>query len=138
LPFAKPGMRRTRQFFGRLAVRCTRLRVSAVARMAKLSRAKVAKVDGCAIDLALGDRTAALADLGWIDVDEVSRTVGHVDFTIVTNLMSGCVVRMGDGNGRMGLLPFLGALGMRGTTPTLGRRLCCKDEELTRKSERSR
>ena len=114
LPFAMPGVRMTRRFFGRLAALCTRLPVSAVARMAKLSWATVAKVDGRAIELALGDRTALLEDLRWIGVDEVSRTGGHVYFTIVTNLKTGLVVWIGDGKGRRGLLPFLRALGPRG------------------------
>ena len=83
------------------------LPVQAVAQLARLSWATVAKVDGRAIDLALGDRTAALQDLRWIGVDEVSRTGGHVYFTIVTNLRSGRVVWIGDGKGRRGLLPFL-------------------------------
>jgi len=82
LPFAMPGVRMTRRFFERLAALRTRLPVSTVARMAKLSWATVAEVDGRAIELALGDRTAALADLRWIGVDEVSRTGGHVYFTI--------------------------------------------------------
>lgn len=114
LPFAMPGFRMTRRFFERLAALCTRLPVRAVAQMANLSWATVAKVDGRAIELALGDRTAALADLRWIGVDEVSRTGGHVYFTIVTNLKTGRVVWIGDGKGRRGLLPFLRALGARG------------------------
>src|SRR5207249_2160602 len=63
---------------------------------------------------ALGDRTAALENLRWIGVDEVSRTGGHVYFTIVTDLESGRVVWIGDGKGRRGLLPFLRALGPKG------------------------
>lgn len=114
LPFAMPGHRMTRRFFHRLAALCTRLPVSAVAQMANLSWATVAKVDSRAIELALGDRTAALADLRWIGVDEVSRTGGHVYFTIVTNLKTGRVVWIGDGKGRKGLLPFLRALGPKG------------------------
>jgi len=104
----------TRRFFERLAALCMRLPVQAVAQLARLSWATVAKVDGRAIDLALGDRTAALQDLRWIGVDEVSRTGGHVYFTIVTNLKTGRVVWIGDGKGRRGLLPFLRALGSKG------------------------
>ena len=114
LPFAMPGHRMTRRFFERLAALCTRLPVQAVAMMANLSWATVAKVDGRAIELALGDRTAALQGLRWIGVDEVSRTGGRVYFTIVTNLESGRVVWIGDGKGRKGLLPFLRALRAKG------------------------
>ena len=114
LPFAMPGSRMTRRFFERIAALCTRLPVEAVAQMAKLAWATVAKVDGRAIELALGDRRAALEDLRWVGVDEVSRTGGRVYFTIVTNLESGRVVWIGDGKGRRGLLPFLRALGPRG------------------------
>ena len=114
LPYAMPNFRMTRRFFERLAALCTRLPVAAVAAMAKLSWATVAKVDGRAIELALGDRTAALQGLRWIGVDEVSRTGGRVYFTIVTNLESGRVVWIGDGKGRRGLLPFLRVLGPKG------------------------
>ncbi len=114
LPFAMPGHRMTRRFFERLAALCTRLPVQAVAVMVKLSWATVAKVDGRAIALALGDRSAALEGLRWIGVDEVSRNGGRVYFTIVTNLESGRVVWIGDGKGRKGLLPFLRALRAKG------------------------
>lgn len=126
LPFAMPGFRMTRRFFERIAALCTRLPVSTVARMAGLSWATVAKVDGRALELALGDRGAALDDLRWIGVDEVSRTGGHVYFTIVTNLETGRVVWIGDGKGRKGLLPFLRVLGpkrrrkLRGVVSDLG------------------
>src|SRR5206468_7270210 len=73
LPFAMPGFRMTRRFFERLAALCMRLPVQAVAKMATLSRETVARVDLRAIALGLGDRTAALTDLRWIAVDEVSR-----------------------------------------------------------------
>jgi len=114
LPFAAPGFRMTRRFFERLAALCTRMPVAAVAQMANRSWATVARVDGRAIELALGDRSAALQGLRWIGVDEVSRTGGRVYFTIVTDLKSGCVVWIGDGKGRKGLLPFLRALGAKG------------------------
>src|SRR2546425_3264944 len=97
LPFAMPGFRMTRRFFERLAALCTRLPVSAVAKMATLSWETVARVDMRAIELGLGDRTAALTDLRWIAVDEVSRTGGREYFTIVTDLASGRVVWIGDG-----------------------------------------
>jgi transposase len=114
LPFAMPGFRMTRRFFERLAALCTRLPVSAVAKMASLSWETVARVDMRAIELGLGDRTAALTDLRWIAVDEVSRTGGRQYFTIVTDLVSGRVVWIGDGKGRRGLLPFLRALRPKG------------------------
>jgi transposase len=114
LPFARPGFRATQRFFERIAALCTRLPIQAVAAMANLAWATVARMDGRAIELALGDRRAALHDLRWIGVDEVSRTGGRVYFTIVTNLQSGRVVWIGDGKGRRGLLPFLRALGPKG------------------------
>jgi transposase len=114
LPFAMPGFRMTRRFFERAAALCTRMAVQAVAAMAKLAWATVAKVDMRAIELGLGDRTAALQDLRWIAVDEVSRTGGRQYFTIVTNLETGRVVWIGDGKGRRGLLAFLRALGAKG------------------------
>jgi transposase len=114
LPFAMRNFRMTRRFFERIAALCTRLPVAAVAEMAKLSWATVAKVDGRAIALALGDRSQDLQDLRWLGVDEVSRTGGRVYFTIVTNLKTGRVVWIGDGKGRKGLLPFLRALGPKG------------------------
>lgn len=114
LPFAAPGFRMTGRFFERLAALCTRLPVVAVAQMARLSWDTVARVDGRAIELALGDRGEVLADLRWIGVDEVSRTGGRVYFTIVTNLKTGRVVWIGDGKGRRGFLPFLRALGPKG------------------------
>lgn len=114
LPFAMPGFRMTRRFFERLAALCTRLPVAAVATMANFSWETVARVDMRAIELGLGDRTAALADLRWLAVDEVSRTGGRQYFTIVTDLESGRVVWIGDGKGRHGLLPFLRALRAKG------------------------
>src|SRR2546425_10874149 len=95
LPFAMPNFRMTRRFFERIAALCTRLPIEAVARMARLSWATVAKVDGRAIELALGDRSQVLEELRWIGVDEVSRTGGRVYFTIVTNLNTGRVVWIG-------------------------------------------
>src|SRR2546425_1624938 len=95
LPFAMPNFRVTRRFFERIAALCTRLPIEAVARMARLSWATVAKVDGRAIELALGDRSQVLEELRWIGVDEVSRTGGRVYFTIVTNLNTGRVVWIG-------------------------------------------
>ena len=53
-------------------------------------------------------------------MDEVSRTGGHVNFTIMTNLKTGRVVWIGDGKGRRGLLPLLRALGATGREPPVG------------------
>jgi transposase len=109
-----PGFRMTRRFFERIAALCTKLPVWSVAKMAGLSWDTVARVDKRAIELALGDRKDALKGLRWIGVDEVSRTGGHVYFTVVTNLLTGRVVWVGDGKGEKGFLPFLEALGERG------------------------
>ena len=114
LPFVMPGFRMTRRMFERIAALCTRLPIEVVAQMAKLSWGTVAKVDGRAITLGLGDRALDLTKLRWIGVDEVSWTGGRKYFTIVTDLDSGRVVWIGDGKGRGGLLPFLRALGTRG------------------------
>jgi transposase len=104
----------TRRFFERIAALCTRLPIAVVAEMAKLSWATVAKVDGRAIELGLGDRPLDLTRLRWIGVDEVSWTGGRRYFTIVTDLESGRVVWIGNHKGRRGLLPFLRALGPKG------------------------
>ena len=114
LPFVMSGFRMTRRMFERIAALCTKLPIAVVAQMAKLSWATVAKVDGRAIELGLGDRALDLQALRWIGVDEVSWTGGRRYFTIVTDLESGRVVWIGDGKGRRGLLPFLRALGARG------------------------
>ena len=114
LPFVMPGFRMTRRFFERIAALCTRLPIAVVAKMARLSWATVARVDGRAIEMGLGDRALDLTKLRWIGVDEVSWTGGRKYFTIVTDLESGRVVWIGDGKGRRGLLPFLRALGAKG------------------------
>jgi len=114
LPFVMPGLRMTQRFFERIAALCSRLPIEVVAQMATLSWATVAKVDGRAIALGLGERALDLRTLRWIGVDEVSWTGGRRYFTIVTDLESGRVVWIGDGKGRKGLLPFLRALGAKG------------------------
>jgi len=114
LPFVMAGFRMTRRLFERVAALCTVLPIAVVARLAKLSWATVAKVDGRAIELGLGDRSLDLQGLRWIGVDEVSWTGGRRYFTIVTDLESGRVVWIGHGKGRRGLLPFLRALGAKG------------------------
>ena len=126
LPFAMPGFRMTYRFFERIAALCTRLPVQSVAAMANPSWATIARIDGRAIELALGDRSAALDGLRWLGVDEVSRTGGRVYFTIVTNRETGRVIWIGEGKGRKGLLSFLRALGpkrrrkIRGVVSDLG------------------
>src|SRR5439155_986756 len=70
LPFVMPGFRMTRRFFERIAALCTRLPIAVVAQMAKLSWATVAKVDGRAIELGLGDRALDLTKLRWIGVQK--------------------------------------------------------------------
>ena len=107
LPFVMPGFRMTRRMFERIAALCTRLPIATVAQMVKWSWATVAKVDGRATELGLGDRALDLQTLRWIGVDEVSWTGGRRYFTIVTDLESGRVVWIGNGKGRRGLLPFL-------------------------------
>src|SRR5438093_5956894 len=99
LSFAMPGFRMTRRFFERIAALCTRLPVLAVAEMAQLSWDTVARVDKRATEMALGDQDLDLSSLRWIGVDEVTRTGGHVYFTIVTDMLSGKVVWIGDGKG---------------------------------------
>jgi transposase len=114
MPFAMKGFRMTRRFFERVAALCTRLPIQSVAKMAWLSWDTVARVDKRAIEMALGDMDPSLMKLRWIGVDEVSRTGGHVYFTIVTDLESSHVVWIGDGRGEKGFLPFVEALGPRG------------------------
>jgi hypothetical protein len=110
----------SRRFFEGVAALCTQMPIAVVARMAKLSWATVAKIDGRAIELGLGDRALDLTKLRWIGVDEVSWTGGRRYFTIVTDLESGRVVWIGNGKGRRGLLPFLRALGARGRARSAG------------------
>lgn len=112
--FVMAGFRMTRRFFERIAALCTRLPVAVVAEMAGLSWDTVARVDKLAIEMALGDQNLDLSSLRWIGVDEVTRTGGHVYFTIVTDMLSGKVVWIGDGKGEKGLKPFLEALGPKG------------------------
>jgi transposase len=114
LPFAMEDFRMTRRFFERVAALCTKLPIQTVSEWAGLSWDTVARVDKRAIELALGDPALDLKRLRWIGVDEVSRTGGHVYFTIVSDLLTGRVVWIGDGKGEKGLLPFLEALGPKG------------------------
>lgn len=112
-PWEAKGHRMTRRFFELIAALCRRLPVSAVAVMAGLSWETVAQVDKDSIALSLG-AGPSLEGLRWIGVDEVSRTGGHVYFTVVTNLRSGEVVWIGDGKGEESLAAFFRRLGRRG------------------------
>jgi transposase len=113
LPFEAEGHRMTVRFFERIAALCTRMPVQTVARMACLSWDTVARIDKRAIQYALGEDGPSLAGLRWIGVDEVSRTGGHVYFTIVTNLESGEVVWVGDGKSEAALAAFFERLGRK-------------------------
>ncbi|MBK8231525.1 MAG: hypothetical protein IPK72_13280 [Candidatus Eisenbacteria bacterium] len=73
--------------------------------MAKLSWETVCRVDKTSIELALGGDRPSLDGLTWIGVDEVSRTGGHVYFTVVTDLKSGSVVWLGEGRRRRACAP---------------------------------
>ena len=125
-PFAMPGFRMTRRFFERVAALCTRIPIRTVAELVDLSWDTVARVDKKAIELGLGERILDLNSLRWIGVDEVSRTGGHVYFTIVTDLVKGQVIWIGDGKGERGFKPFLDLLGkkrrrrIRGVVSDLG------------------
>lgn len=111
-PWEAPGGHRmTRRFFETVAALCTRLPVSAVAEMAGLSWDTVARVDNEAVRLSLGGESPSLDGLKWIGVDEVSRTGGRIYFTIVTDLVSGRVVWVGDGKGEKPLAAFFKELG---------------------------
>ena len=111
-PWEAPGGHRmTRRFFETLAALCTRLPVRTVAEMAGLSWDTVSRVDQEAVRMALGGDAPSLDGLRWIGVDEVSRTGGRVYFTIVTDLVGGRVVWVGDGKGEDPLADFFKALG---------------------------
>jgi transposase len=101
----------SRRFFELLAGLCRRLPVSEVARMAGLSWDTVARIDKESIELALGGSAPSLDGLRWIGVDEVSRTGGHVYFTVVTDLETGKVVWIGEGKKEETLLAFFKELG---------------------------
>jgi transposase len=110
-PWEAAGHRMTRYFFELLAALCRRLPVSEVARMAGLSWDTVARVDKESIALALGGSSPSLDGLRWIGVDEVSRTGGHVYFTVVTDLQAGRVVWIGEGKKEESLAAFFRELG---------------------------
>ena len=111
-PFEAPGGHRmTRRFFEKIAALCVRMPVQTVAGMAGLSWDTIARMDQAAVRLALGGDAPSLDGLRWIGVDEVSRTGGRVYFTIVTDLVTGRVVWVGDGKGKRPLEEFFKALG---------------------------
>jgi transposase len=110
-PWEAEGHRMTRRFFNRVAALCTRMPVETVAELVDLSWDTVARVDKNAIELALGGPHPPLDGLSWIGVDEVSRTGGHVYFTIVSDLVEGKVVWIGDGKGEKALSAFFKELG---------------------------
>ncbi len=112
-PWEAQKHRMTRRFFERVAALCTRLPVRQVAALTGLSWDTVARIDSEATRLALGGDQPSLDGLRWIGIDEVSRTGGHVYFTIVTNLQTGRVVFVGDGKGEDALAPFFEQLGAR-------------------------
>lgn len=109
-PFEAPGHRMTVRFFERVAALSTRMPVSVVASMAKLSWDTVQRIDAAATAKAAPQPDVRTLRLRWIGVDEVSWTGGRRYFTVVTDLESGRVVWIGDGKGEKGLQPFLEAL----------------------------
>ena len=112
-PWEAQGFRTTRRFFERVAALCRHTTVSEVARLVALSWDTVARIDGASTRLALGGDEPDLGSLRWIGVDEVSRTGGHVYFTVVTDLISGRVVFLGDGKREGALVEFFEKLGPR-------------------------
>lgn len=114
LPWEAPGGHRmTRHFFEFIAALCRRMPVSKVADMVGLSWDTVARVDKESIEMAIGSAGPFVDGLRWIGVDEVSRTGGHVYFTIVTDLEAGTVVWVGEGKKEETLRSFFKELGPR-------------------------
>lgn len=114
LPFRAGGHRMSVRFFERIAALTHVMPVEEVARIFGLWDT-VARVDMEATELALGGREPSIPDrLREIGIDEVSRTGGHVYFTVVTNLKTRRVIFLGDGKGEKGLLPFLDKIGPKG------------------------
>lgn len=112
-PFEMDGFRMTVRFFDRIAALCTRCTIYEVALMAGLSWDTVCRVDKLAIEMAMGGRQPSLEGVRKIGIDEVSRTGGHVYFTIVTDLETGKVVHIGDGKGSDAMDAFVERLGTR-------------------------
>jgi len=114
-PWEDPfGHRMTRRFTERIAALCRKSTVQSVAKMAGLAWWTVSKVDEESTRLALGGDRPGLDGLRWIGVDEVSRNGGRIYFTIVTDLLRGRVVWVGDGKGERPLAEFFAALGEKG------------------------
>lgn len=111
--WAAEGHRTTVRFFERVAAFCRSMPVNEAARHAGLSWETTAKIDAEAIKLGLGGDSPFVGKLRWIGVDEVSRTGGHVYFTIVTDLHTGRVVHVGDGKRKEALAGFFDKLGKR-------------------------
>jgi transposase len=110
-----PGDRRmTKRLFERIAALCIRLPIQEVAGMFRMAWQTVSSVDKAATRLALGGERPDFGKPRWIGVDEVSRTGGHVYFTIVSDLESGRVIYVGDGKGEESLAAFFDELGPRG------------------------
>jgi transposase len=103
----------TRRFFDLVAALTRRSTILEVAKMAGLSWDTVCRVDKASIEMALGGTQPSLDGLRWIGVDEVSRTGGHVYFTVVTDLKSGKVVWIGEGKKGETLASFFKELGRK-------------------------
>lgn len=113
MPWEVAGHRMTRHFFELIAALCRRLPILEVAKMAGLSWDTVCRVDKASIEMSLGGTRPCLDGLRWIGVDEVSRTGGHVYFTIVTDLDKGTVVWIGEGKKSETLAGFFRELGRK-------------------------
>ncbi len=120
LPWEAAGHRMTRHFFDLVAALCRRLPISEVAQMAGLSWDTVARIDKESIAMALGGSSPSLQGLRWIGVDEVTRTGGHVYFTVVTDLEKGRVVWVGEGKKEESLAAFFQELGPKGRRKLVG------------------
>jgi len=113
MPWEVSGHRMTRRFFELAAALSRRLPIQEVARMTGLSWDTVCRVDKASIEMALGGSCPSLDGLRWIGVDEVSRTGGHVYFTVVTDLKRGKVVWIGEGKKSETLAAFFRELGQK-------------------------
>lgn len=114
LPIRAGSHRMTVRFFERIAALCRVMPVDEVAKMAGLSWDTVARVDKESTELALGGSQPFVSlDLREVGIDEVSRTGGHVYFTIVSDLRRGKVLYVGEHKGEEGLLPFVEQIGKK-------------------------
>jgi transposase len=111
-PWEDPfGHRMTRRFTERIAALCRKCTTQSVAKMAGLAWYTVSKVDEESTRLALGGDRPRWDGLKWIGADEVSRNGGRVYFTIVTDLLRGRVVWVGERKGEKPLAEFFAELG---------------------------